>query len=157
MKPTRDPRVAPPLRELDRVDRDIIAMLQANGREPVSTLAQRVGLSRNAVRERLNRLERTGVITGYSVRLGAMPSQALARAYMLVYLGGAHCDRVLPEIRRIPEVKTSQSLSGEIDMIVYVEGDSLDAINHVRDALERIGGVNKVVTLAVLADRFDRR
>ncbi len=76
---------------------------------------------------------------------------------MLLYLGGALCERVLPEVARIPEVKTSQSLSGEIDMIVYVEGDSLETINHVRDALERIGGVKKVVTLTVLADRFDRR
>ena len=73
------------------------------------------------------------------------------------YLGGALCERVLPEVERIPEVKASQSLAGEIDMIVYVEGDSIEAINAIRDTLERISGVSRVVTLPILADRFDRR
>ena len=156
--PETDPEVVPPtLRSLDEIDRQIIAVLQANGREPISSLANKVGLSRNATRDRLDRLERAGVIAGYSVRLGQPIPGSVARAYMLMYLGGAFCERVLPEVARIPEVKTSQSLSGEIDMIAYVEGDSLESINHVRDALEKINGVKKVVTLTILVDRFDRR
>lgn len=143
--------------QLDQIDRHMIALLQADAREPLASLSRKLGLSRNAAQERLRRLTREGVITGFTVRLGQPVSSQGIKAYMLLYLGGAHCERVLPFIERMPEVKVSQSLGGEIDMMLYVEADDLDTVNRVRDDLERVSGVKKVTTALVLVDRFDRR
>lgn len=146
------------IRPDDHVNRHLVTLLQANAREPLASLARKVGLSRNAVTERLKRLERNGVIAGYTIRLGSeTTAQSPVRAYMMLYLDGPICERVLPGVARLPEIKLSQSLGGEIDMIVYVETERLEDMNRVRDELERIHGVHKVTTAIVLADRFDRR
>ncbi len=114
-------------------------------------------MSRNAVTERLRRLERDGVIDGYTVRLGKAASPSSIGAYMLIYLNGPICERVLPAVSGVPEIKLSLSVSGDIDMIVYAEADNISDMNRVRDDLERIHGVRKVTTAVVLAERFDRR
>ena len=146
------------IRTDDEVNRHLVTLLQANAREPLASLARKVGLSRNAVTERLKRLERDRVIVGYTVRLGSeTPAQSPVRAYMMLYLDGPICERVLPGVARLPEIKLSQSLGGEIDMIVYVETEKLEDMNRVRDELERIHGIHKVTTAIVLTDRFDRR
>jgi DNA-binding Lrp family transcriptional regulator len=143
-------------RALDEADRRIIGILQANAREPVVTLARKVGLSRSTVQERLRRLERSDVIQGYTVRLGKSAKRAPVSAYLLLYLQGPICERVAPAIARIPEVKKSQSIGGEIDMILQVETSSLEELNRVRNEVEAIPGVSKVTTGIVLCDRFDR-
>ncbi len=146
------------IRSGNEINRHLIMLLQANGREPLASLARKVGLSRNAVSERIKRLERDGVIAGYTVRLANQsPAQPQVRAYMMLYLDGPICERVLPGVSRLPEIKLSQSLGGEIDMIVYVETEKLEDMNRVRDELERIHGVRKVTTAFILTDRFDRR
>jgi Lrp/AsnC family leucine-responsive transcriptional regulator len=146
------------IRSDNEINRHLIMLLQANGREPLASLARKVGLSRNAVSERLKGLERDGVIAGYTVRLAAeSTAQPQVRAYMMLYLDGPICERVLPGVLRLPEIKLSQSLGGEIDMIVYVETEKLEDMNRVRDELESIHGVRKVTTAIVLTDRFDRR
>jgi len=145
------------IRSDDLINRHIISILQANAREPLASLARKVGLSRNAVTERLRRLERDGVINGYTVRLGKGATSAAISAYMLLYLDGPICERILPSVERLPEIKLSQSLGGEIDMIIFAETENLTDMNRVRDELELIHGVKKVTTAIVLADRFDRR
>ena len=145
------------IRTDDPISRHILSLLQANAREPLASLARKVGLSRNAVTERLRRLERDGVITGYTVRLARNAPKPGVKAYMMIHLQGPICERVLPAVSRLPEIKMSQSLGGEIDMILYVETADLGEMNRVRDDLERIHGIQKVITAIVLADRFDRR
>jgi Lrp/AsnC family transcriptional regulator, leucine-responsive regulatory protein len=145
-------------RDLTSTDHKILTILQANAREKVSNIARKIRMSRNAVVQRLHRLEKSGVISGYTIRLGE-PSKLRnsVQAYLLIYLTGPICERVLPSIARIPEIKISQSISGDIDMICYAEGETLADLNRVRDELERIRGVTKVVTAPILAHRFDRR
>lgn len=75
-------------RKIDEIDWQIIAIFQANAREPVVTLARKVGLSRSAVQERLVRLERDKIITGYTVRLGDSVDRAPISAYLFLYLDG---------------------------------------------------------------------
>ena len=145
------------IRSDDRINRHIVSILQANAREPLASLARKVGLSRNAVTERLKRLERDDVIKGYTIRLGNGAGRAAVSAYLLLYLDGPICERILPGVERLPEIKLSQSLGGEIDMIVFAETENLADMNRVRDELEMIHGVRKVTTAIVLADRFDRR
>ena len=93
----------------------------------------------------------------FCVRLGNGANAAPVSAYLLLYFDGPICERVLPSVERLPEIKLSQSLGGEIDMIVYAETENVADMNHVRDELEMIHGIKKVTTAIVLADRFDRR
>jgi DNA-binding Lrp family transcriptional regulator len=60
-----------PMKPLDAIDRQLIALLQDNARLSTVALAKAVGLSRSTVQERLQRLENAGVIAQYTVRLAA--------------------------------------------------------------------------------------
>ncbi len=57
-------------------DEKLIALLKANAREPTASLARKLGLARSTVQERLARLEREGIVRGYTVMLGAEAASA---------------------------------------------------------------------------------
>ena len=54
--------------ELDQTDRQLLALLRTDAREPVASLARKLELARSTVQERIARLERTGVVAGYTIR-----------------------------------------------------------------------------------------
>jgi Lrp/AsnC family leucine-responsive transcriptional regulator len=142
--------------ELDDIDRRILGLLQADGRLTHVALAARVGLSRSAVQERVARLERDGVIQGYTIRLGRPSAVPGLRAYLLLRGGPSH-DRVARMLESFPEVKVADSVSGAIDLVVQLEAERIEDLNRVRDELARLPGVESTQTLLVMAPRFDRR
>ena len=70
------------LRMLDPLDLQLLALLEMDGRMSHARLARRVGRSRSAIQERIDRLERMGHIAGYTIRRG--DSSTAIRAYLLV-------------------------------------------------------------------------
>ena len=55
--------------KLTPADQQLLSLLRENARAPTAELARRLGLSRTTVQSRIERLERQGVITGYTVRV----------------------------------------------------------------------------------------
>ena len=144
-------------RPLDEIDRAILAVLQADARAPLKALAAKVGRSRSAVQERLRRLERDGVITGYTLRLGRPAAAAPVRAYIFVTLEGPICRRVAPQLAGFPAIRQCDSLAGETDMLLLVELESLVALGQLRDHIAGLAGVLQVRTAPVLETQFARR
>ncbi|NMG77060.1 winged helix-turn-helix transcriptional regulator [Aromatoleum diolicum] len=109
------------MRELDRTDRRILDLLQKDGRIAMTDLAQKVGLSATPCTERVRRLEREGVITGYHARVNP---QALGKN-LLVFVeiklsakSGEVFDRVKKELLFVPEVMECHLVSGDFDYLV---------------------------------------
>jgi Lrp/AsnC family leucine-responsive transcriptional regulator len=109
------------MRQFDRIDRRILDILQRNGRIAMTELAEQVGLSATPCAERVRRLERTGVITGYHAHVSP---QALGRS-MLVFLeinlsakSGDAFDKVKKELLHIPEILECHLVSGDFDYLV---------------------------------------
>ena len=69
---------------LDDLDQHLIERLRDNARAPVAELARALGLSRTTVQSRLARLERSGVISGYSVKLSEAREAALIHAFVML-------------------------------------------------------------------------
>lgn len=140
----------------DTVDEQILVHLEADGRLSIQDLARKVGLSRSAVYDRVARMRDKGVIAGFTIRRGAARPKGGVSAYMLLYLTGPICERVAKDIERIPQVKRSESIGGEIDMILMVEARDLEDLSDVRAQVEAIRGVARVTTGVVLKERFNR-
>ena len=109
------------MRILDRIDRMILDILQNEGRIAISELAARVNLSTTPCSERVKRLERDGIITGYHARL----NPALVNRNLLVFLeiklsakSGDVFDQVARNLIEIPEVLECHLISGEFDYLV---------------------------------------
>ncbi|WP_426750260.1 Lrp/AsnC family transcriptional regulator [Myxococcus sp. Y35] len=141
---------------LDELDGRILALLEANGRESTTKLAAKVGLSRTAVQERVARLERDGVIQGYTIRRGPGTQPAGVVAYLTVKLSGPVCPRIAPLLRDLPEVQRIESLAGELDMLIRVRATDLEALGALREHIARIPEVRSVTTAPVLALHLDR-
>ena len=109
------------MRKLDRVDLGSLGIIKMEGRIAISELASRVNLSTTPCSERVKRLERDGIITGYHARL----NPALVDRNLLVFLeiklsakSGDVFDQVARDLVEIPEVLECHLISGEFDYLV---------------------------------------
>jgi DNA-binding Lrp family transcriptional regulator len=102
-----------PLR--DALDRALLALLQTNARESAANLARKLGAARTTVLARLSRLEREGIIAGYTVRLAQdVRSQGL-QAFVGLTLAPKAGREVEARLARMPEVRQLCAVSGEFD------------------------------------------
>jgi Lrp/AsnC family transcriptional regulator, leucine-responsive regulatory protein len=145
---------------MDDIDKKIIAELTRNARVSYAEVAGKVLLSRNAVRKRIERLERQGHIGGYTIVRAGENTGDVVSALVLVYRqdrmrGGD----VLAALKRIPEVAICEVLSGDFDIMVRLEAASLDRFRAIREDIALMPGVRDTVTaltLSTVVDRFRR-
>lgn len=137
---------------LDEKDEALLAALGRNARASVVELARRIGLSRSATHDRLARLERSGAIAGYTVRLGTTSSRSRMHAWLLVrYKDAVKCAHIVPQLRREREVTAIYTLSGDPDVLVEVEADDTGQLDALADRLRAIPGIARVTSHVVLA------
>ncbi|AXG81866.1 Lrp/AsnC family transcriptional regulator [Streptomyces paludis] len=143
---------------MDTIDEKIISELVRNARISHAELGHRVSLSRNAVRQRVERLERQGHIAGYTLaRPTGTAGEDLVCAHVLVYRqdrmrGG----EVLAAIKRIPEVVSCDVLSGEFDLLVSLEAHSLERVRGIWEDMAQMPGVRDTVTALTLSRIVNR-
>jgi len=143
-------------RQLDDVDQHLLARLRENARAPVAELARSLGLSRTTVQSRLARLERTGVVSGYSVRLSEAAERGLIHAFVMLTVEPKQASAVTAALRRLAGVRRLQSVSGPFDMIAAVEAPSVERMDALIDEIGAIGGVERTNSSIVLSTKFDR-
>jgi DNA-binding Lrp family transcriptional regulator len=141
----------------DAVDEKLLTLLERDARRPVIALARAVGLSRSAVQERLARLERDGIIAGYTLRRGRrLAGAAGTKAVLLVKIESRPCDAVTRLFRDWSEIKACYSVAGEFDAVLVVEVASPEALGEFRNRLAAIAGVSTIVTAPVLRTLAER-
>jgi len=109
------------MRELDRIDRRILDLLQKDGRISMTDLAAKIGLSATPCTERVRRLEREGVITGYHAHVNPHALGKNLLVFVEIKLSaksGEVFDRVKKELSFVPEVMECHLVSGDFDYLV---------------------------------------
>ncbi|WP_274627627.1 Lrp/AsnC family transcriptional regulator [Arvimicrobium flavum] len=137
-------------------DNALIALLRENARASIADLARRLGVSRTTVQSRIERLERSGVIAGYSVRLSAEHERGLVRAHILVTVPPKQSAAVAAELARIPQVRALHSVSGNFDMIIVVEAPSVSDLDTLIDRIGALDGVERTLSSIILSTRINR-
>ncbi len=140
----------------DQIDRELIALLQANARESTANLARKLAIARTTVVARLARLEREGVIVGYTVRLGVDDSAHRVRAHVGITIQPKSGRDVVRKLTRLPELVQLNSVSGEFDYIALLRAESTARLDALLDEIGEIDGVIKTTTSVVLGVRVDR-
>ena len=125
-------------KELDKTDLKILKLLQQNARIPMTELAEKVGLSTTPVTERVRRLERDNLITGYHAHLNP---HALGQS-LLVFVelklrskSGNIFEDFKREVLKIPQILECHLVSGEYDYLIKVRLPNMSAY---RDMLGNI-------------------
>ena len=141
---------------MDDLDQRLLAALAANSSTSTSQLARRFKVARSTVQARIERLERTGVIGGYTVRLGQSVTVRRIRATVMVEIEPRTGAAVLARLKAIPEVEMVHTTSGRVDMIVQLATETTETLDETIDKLAAIPGVVDTESLVHLSTKLDR-
>lgn len=138
-------------------DEELIALLKTNARMPVSELARRLGVSRTTIQDRLRRLEVSGVIAGYGVRLASQGRAEGILAHVELSVEPRMTAEVVRTLVRMPQVETLHTVSGKFDLIAQVRALTTDNIDKVLDDIGIIPGITRTESAIILSTKLDRR
>jgi DNA-binding Lrp family transcriptional regulator len=134
----------------------LLALLRRNARESTASLARKLGVARTTVQERIHRLERDGIIAGYTVRVSDTFARHRITAHVLLNVNAKQSERVVRELGASPHVRAVYALSGVFDYEVIVDAGSTEEIDGILDAIGRIEGIERTQTSIVLSVKLER-
>ena len=141
---------------IDAIDHRLLALLRDNARLPVTSLAHALSLSRASVHARLARLERDGIIQGYTLRLGEAYDRRLVRAHVMLKIAPKAARAIERQLLAMAELTALYAISGEHDMIALLEADGVVELDQVLDRIGAIDGVERTTTSILLAAKSAR-
>lgn len=110
----------PPARPLDSIDRDILRILQTDGRASIRSVAERVHVSRANAYARINRLIDDGVIRGFSARVNHERAGQGASAYITLKIVQNSWRTVREQLQALPGAAHIALVSGDFDVLLLV-------------------------------------
>tara|TARA_Y100001956_G_scaffold49904_1_gene48587 strand:+ start:3307 stop:3756 length:450 start_codon:yes stop_codon:yes gene_type:complete len=145
---------------MDKFDQKIIEILKRNARASVSEIARQVSLSRSAVTARIQKLEGDKVILGYHAQVASSADEApMIQAYLALKFDMSsttqYCETYAEKIYQIDGVKWCHAISGETDMMLFVEAPTMQRLNQIRDQLQTIPELRHLMTHTVLTEFFN--
>ena len=132
--------------QIEKTDQALISMLRQNARESVATLASKLGVSRGTVTNRMERLERDGLIVGYSVRLRPDVHPDVLRSFMSIEIVGNDTRRVMASLLGEPGVAALHSTNGRWDLLAELQVASLEELSRVLERIRLIKGISNSET-----------
>lgn len=129
---------------MDDIDRELLGLLLTDGRATYQELAKRVRLTANTTADRVRRMQRSGVISGYHAELNL---EALGRSLIMLTDIRLRED-VLSEdfqdsLSRIPQVVSAVHTTGEYDYQLRIACRDAKEFERIADLLKRNHGVRE--------------
>ena len=142
---------------IDKIDRQIVSLLQADARLSNAALAEKVGLTTSTVHERVKKLEKKGIIKGY---VAVVDAEALGKpimAFIHLTVGSVSTNyleaknSVLSICQQEPDVLECHTVAGEDCYILKVRAASPKALETLIERIRCQATVNRSVTSIVLS------
>tara|TARA_B110001452_G_scaffold69584_1_gene56193 strand:+ start:8783 stop:9205 length:423 start_codon:yes stop_codon:yes gene_type:complete len=134
----------------------LLNLLRENSRRSVSDLAKEMGLSRSTVQQTMERLERTGVIQGYTVKVNPHYEQQRVSAYIMISAVPKKTIEVVRELAKQPQLDMLCSISGRYDLIAQITEETTEALDKIIDLIAALDGVEKTLSHIVLSSKVSR-
>jgi DNA-binding Lrp family transcriptional regulator len=136
---------------MDETDRQLLALLRADARASVASLAERLKVSRGTVQNRIDKMRQRGVIQGFTVRTRPDVEAQRVRAVMTISVEGESSPRVVRALQGFAEVVAVHTTNGRWDLVAELDTDSLAAFSAALDEIRRIPGIAATETSILLA------
>lgn len=136
---------------MDSFDQLIIEELRSDARQSVSSIADKVHLSRTAVTERIKKLESDGVICGYQAIIKD-PNKSSVKAYFEITYKDKSCSEIAHSFHKIPEVVSCHGISGNIDLLVFISAQSMQRLHEIREQMDKLPEIDSLKTHIVLSE-----
>ncbi len=145
------------MRAINPKDEQLLEILKTNARLSISELARQLGVSRTTAQQRLQRLERTGVITGYALKLGEPYLDNAIHAHVNLVVEPRQSVDIIAALETNTSIETLYTVSGKIDLIAIVTAPSASALDSTLDEIGLLKGVKSTETAIILSTKIDRR
>lgn len=132
--------------DIDALDQRLIALLRHDARLPAAVLAQKLGVSRGTVANRLRRLEDGGVVVGYTVQLRPEARSDEIRAWMGILVEGNQTRTVIASLLGEPGVAALHDTNGRWDLLAEIRSANLADLAAVLERVRLIKGIGATET-----------
>lgn len=136
---------------MNDTDRQLLGLLRDDARMSVTELAKKLRVSRATVQSRLAKLEESGVIAGYTIRLKPEAEAHRIRAWMGISVEGNKAPGVLHALRGEPGVHTLHTTNGRWDIVAELRADNLELFDRVLGRVRKIEGIVNTETSILLS------
>lgn len=142
---------------MDSTDQRIVALLRENARRSFQDIGRHVHLSAPAVKRRVDRLEREGVLLGYTAIVDPEAFGWRAEAFVDLYCDGdMSASAVRAAVATEPGVVSAHTVAGEASAILHVMAEDTKALELALERIRATSGVTRTVTQVVLSTLFTR-
>jgi len=142
---------------MDAINRQIISELKMNARASWGYIASKVGISRQALKMRVDRLEDTGSILGYTVLTAQKTSSKANKVQAILRISFASendCFKLSKHFSSYSEIQAAWALAGEWDCIVILSAADTKRISDIREIIVGTGGIKEIRTEIFLENLF---
>lgn len=129
------------MNDLTPTDRKLLTLLKQDGRASVTTMAQRLGVSRATVQSSLERLVSSNVIQRFTIEVDANAGASLIRAVMTIAVQGNLTSSIVKTLKKMPEIVSLHSTNGAWDLVAHVETSSLPEFDGLLRRTREIAGI----------------
>lgn len=142
--------------QLNDKDEQLIALLKANGRRPVSELARCMSASRTAVQSRMKKLERHRVITGYTAMLSRDYTDQMLRALVMIKFAPSERSQIEAKLTALPQLSALYSISGVFDAAMIISARSMSELDRTIDEIGCFEAIGETMSSIILSTKVDR-
>lgn len=139
---------------MNNLDASIIALLKRNARMSVTQMSQELGVSRVTIDSHIRKMETSGVITGYTVTLGAEEFRHNVSGWILINVTANDEEEIIREMVAMPEISRLFTTNGRWDLAAEIQTPSLETFDTAISRLRQIPGVRETDTSLLLSSRI---
>src|SRR5918996_2256960 len=142
---------------MDTIDQRIVALMREDARRSFKNIGRRVSLSAPAVKRRVDRLERDGVIKGYTTTVDHSAFGWHAHAFVELFCEGRMSGAEVREaVMQHPEVEGAYTIAGGPSAILHLRAADTAHLEEALERLREVPGVQRTQTQVVLSTLFER-
>ena len=142
---------------MDEIDQIIVALMRENARRSFQDIGEHVHLSAPAVKRRVDRLERDGVLLGYTAIVDPVAFGWHAEAFVDLYCeGDVSGEAIKRAVEGEPGVVSAHTVAGEASALLHVRARDTKDLEQVLERIRASRGVRRTVTEVVLSTLFSR-
>lgn len=131
---------------MDATDQQLLSLLRKDARASIATLAQKLGVSRGTVTNRITRLEDAGIIVGYTIRLRPDAEPNEIHAWMSIAVEGNETRAVIASLLGEPGVASLHDTNGRWDLLAELRAANLSELSQVLERIRLVRGISSTET-----------